>query len=151
MIPLPLLERSLSLMSDDEPIAKMFADMVRAEKNTLVNVGRGLVLDPRIFNAHTFERVAARARVMGDRELGDFMAEFAIERKKFDEEQERVGEALEAGRVISYDAAGELFRALGFETDEQVRGLRIAGYRLALVMGKPAFALVRDSAVSLVA
>lgn len=144
MIPLPLLERSATLMSDDEPIARMFGEMVRMEKNKLVNAGKGLALDPRIFNARTFERVSQRAGLTGDLELSIFMAKFAEERKELDKERDLVNEAVALGRAISFNTASEIFRALSFQTDDQVLALRINGYRLAQVLGEPAFALVRD-------
>lgn len=143
MIPLPFLERAARLMQDDEAVTVMLGGLIKAAKNPLLH-GDGVKLDPRIFNARTFERIAARAKLMGDGELGDFMEAFALGRRQLDREQELVNAAVKAGRVISFQAASELFRALGLESDDEIRDLRIKNHRLSPLLGQPAFALIHD-------
>lgn len=144
MIPLPLLERSARLMADDDAVAEMFNAMLERARNPMLYQNEGLRLDPGVFNAHTFGRVASRAKLTGDGELADFMQNFANERKGFDEEHARVEEAVAAGRVVPWNAATALFRALGLKTDAQVHELRVNGLRFAPTPDHDAFALVKD-------
>lgn len=144
MIPLPLLERSAALMSDDDAVAEMFKAMLERTRNPMLYQNEGLRLDPRVFNAHTFERIANRAKLTGDGELALFMHDFARERKALDEEQARIDEAIAANRVLPWNAATALFRALGFKTDAEVRELRVNGLRFAPTLDHNAFALVKD-------
>lgn len=151
MIPLPLLERSARLMADDDAVAEMFNAMLERARNPMLYQNEGLRLDPRVFNAHTFERIASRAKLTGDGELAVFMLDFARERKALDEEHARIEEAVGAGRVVPWNAATALFRALGLKTDAQVHELRVNGLRFTPTPERDAFALVKDGPVLSVA
>lgn len=150
MIPLPLVKRAAALMSDDDAVSQMFLTIVEYEENPLLHQNENMPLDPRLFNAHTLDRVARRAKLSGDDELSEFMFRLAKERETYDAEQVLVEEAKAAGRAITYKAAGEIFRALGLKTDAEVLSLRIQGYRLSPILGQPMFALLRESPLSLV-